>query len=159
MVSVDTLEDNTKFAKEHEADFPILADPSKDTAKAYGVIRTDVPPERQLAARWTYYIGPDGTILATGVPTAAETIMLERDMRLVALTQSRYHAASITCAEALGVLQRAKAEILVMHPGPINRGVEISPDVADGLESVILQQVTNGVAVRMALLYLIVGGN
>jgi aspartate carbamoyltransferase catalytic subunit len=56
-------------------------------------------------------------------------------------------------------LQRAKAEILVMHPGPINRGVEISPDVADGLESVILQQVTNGVAVRMALLYLIVGGN
>ena len=64
MVSVDTLEDNTKFAKEHEADFPILADPSKETAKAYGVIRTDVPPERQLAARWTYYIGPDGKILA-----------------------------------------------------------------------------------------------
>ena len=56
-------------------------------------------------------------------------------------------------------LRRAKAEILVMHPGPMNRGVEISPDVADGLESVILQQVTNGVAVRMALLYLIVGGN
>jgi aspartate carbamoyltransferase catalytic subunit len=56
-------------------------------------------------------------------------------------------------------LQRAKAEIVVMHPGPMNRGVEISPDVADGLESVILQQVTNGVAVRMALLYLIVGGN
>jgi dihydroorotase len=44
-----------------------------------------------------------------GVPTAAETIMLERDMRLVALTRSRYHAASITCAEALEVLQRAKA--------------------------------------------------
>ena len=64
MVSVDTLEDNTKFAKEHEADFPILADPSKDTAKTYGVIRTDVPPERQLAARWTYYIGQDGKILA-----------------------------------------------------------------------------------------------
>jgi peroxiredoxin Q/BCP len=64
MASVDTLEDNTKFAREHEADFPILADPSKETAKAYGVIRTDVPPERQLAARWTYYIGPDGKILA-----------------------------------------------------------------------------------------------
>jgi aspartate carbamoyltransferase catalytic subunit len=44
-----------------------------------------------------------------------------------------------------------------MHPGPMNRGVEIAPEVADGLESVILQQVTNGVAVRMALLYLIVG--
>jgi len=56
-------------------------------------------------------------------------------------------------------LRRAKADILVMHPGPMNRGVEIAPDVADGLESVILQQVTNGVAVRMALLYLIVGGS
>jgi peroxiredoxin Q/BCP len=64
MASVDTLDTNTKFAAEHEADFPILADPSKATAKAYGVIRTDVPPERQLAARWTFYIGPDGRILA-----------------------------------------------------------------------------------------------
>ena len=64
MVSVDTLEDNTKFAKENDADFPILADPSKETAKAYGVIRTDVPPEKQFAARWTYYIGPDGKIAA-----------------------------------------------------------------------------------------------
>ena len=64
MVSVDTLEDNTKFAKEHEADFPILADPAKDTAKLYGVIRTDVPPERQLAARWTFYVAPDGKIVA-----------------------------------------------------------------------------------------------
>jgi len=64
MASVDTLEDNTRFAKEHDADFPILADPSKETAKAYGVIRSDVPPEKQFAARWTYYIGPDGKILA-----------------------------------------------------------------------------------------------
>jgi peroxiredoxin Q/BCP len=64
MASVDTLEDNTKFAKEHDADFPILADPGKEAAKAYGVIRTDVPPERQLAARWTFYIAPDGKILA-----------------------------------------------------------------------------------------------
>src|SRR3979411_2409558 len=46
----------------------------------------------------------------TGVPTAAETIMLERDMRLVALTQSRYHAASLTCAESLEVLRRAKEQ-------------------------------------------------
>jgi peroxiredoxin len=64
MASVDTLDDNTKFAKEHDADFPILADPSKGTATQYGVIRTDVPPERQFAARWTFYIGPDGKILA-----------------------------------------------------------------------------------------------
>lgn len=52
----------------------------------------------------------------------------------------------------------AKDDVLVMHPGPINRGVEIAPDIADGPYSVILDQVTNGVAVRMALLYLLIGG-
>jgi len=52
----------------------------------------------------------------------------------------------------------AKPDVLVMHPGPLNRGVEIAPDVADGLNSVILQQVTYGVALRMALLYLLTGG-
>lgn len=55
-------------------------------------------------------------------------------------------------------LQRAHPEVLVMHPGPVNRGVELAPDVADGLSSVILGQVTNGVAVRMAALYLLSGG-
>jgi aspartate carbamoyltransferase catalytic subunit len=45
-----------------------------------------------------------------------------------------------------------------MHPGPINRGVEIDSDVADGTRSVILEQVTNGLAVRMAVLYLCAGG-
>ncbi|MBI3610042.1 MAG: aspartate carbamoyltransferase catalytic subunit [Nitrospirae bacterium] len=52
-------------------------------------------------------------------------------------------------------LALAKDDAMVMHPGPINRGVEISPDVADGLSSVILSQTTNGVAVRMAVLYLL----
>ena len=53
----------------------------------------------------------------------------------------------------------AKPDALIMHPGPINRGVEMSPDVADGEQSVILDQVTNGVAIRMALLYLVLGGD
>ncbi len=52
----------------------------------------------------------------------------------------------------------ARPGALVMHPGPMNRGVEISPEVADGVQSVISEQVTNGLAVRMALLYLLVGG-
>jgi aspartate carbamoyltransferase catalytic subunit len=52
----------------------------------------------------------------------------------------------------------ARPDVIVMHPGPINRGVEISPDIADGPHSVILDQVTNGVAVRMAILYLLTGG-
>jgi aspartate carbamoyltransferase catalytic subunit len=54
-------------------------------------------------------------------------------------------------------LRRAKPDVLVMHPGPMNRGVEIAQDVADGEHAVILEQVTNGVAVRMAVLYLLAG--
>jgi aspartate carbamoyltransferase catalytic subunit len=56
-------------------------------------------------------------------------------------------------------LRRANDGAIVMHPGPMNRGVEISSDVADGPASVILDQVTNGVAVRMAVLYLLAGGH
>ena len=54
-------------------------------------------------------------------------------------------------------LQNARPDIIVMHPGPTNRGVEVSAEVADGERSVILDQVTNGVAVRMAVLYLLLG--
>jgi aspartate carbamoyltransferase catalytic subunit len=55
-------------------------------------------------------------------------------------------------------VRRAASDAIVMHPGPINRGVEIMGEVADGSASVILEQVTNGVAVRMAVLYLLAGG-
>lgn len=54
-------------------------------------------------------------------------------------------------------MKAAKKDVLVMHPGPMNRGVEIASDVADGAQSVILEQVTNGLAVRMAVLYLLSG--
>ena len=54
-------------------------------------------------------------------------------------------------------LERAPRDLVIMHPGPMNRGVEIDSDVADGPHSVILEQVTNGVAVRMAVLYLLAG--
>jgi aspartate carbamoyltransferase catalytic subunit len=57
-----------------------------------------------------------------------------------------------------GLLEHAAADAIVMHPGPVNRGVELSPDIADGSRAVILDQVANGVAVRMALLYLVLGG-
>ena len=55
-------------------------------------------------------------------------------------------------------LERAPKDVLILHPGPMNRGVEIDSDVADGPHSVILNQVTNGVAIRMAVLYLLSGG-
>ncbi|NLL17484.1 MAG: aspartate carbamoyltransferase catalytic subunit [Clostridia bacterium] len=56
-------------------------------------------------------------------------------------------------------LKLAKPDALVLHPGPMNRGIEIASDVADGLQAAIEEQVTNGVAVRMAILYLLMGGN
>ena len=55
-------------------------------------------------------------------------------------------------------LQRAAPNAIVMHPGPMNRGIELSSELADGAQSLILDQVTNGVAVRMAVLYLLAGG-
>jgi aspartate carbamoyltransferase catalytic subunit len=55
-------------------------------------------------------------------------------------------------------VRRAQKDLLILHPGPMNRGVEIASEVADGPYSVILDQVTNGVAVRMAVLYLLLGG-
>jgi aspartate carbamoyltransferase catalytic subunit len=57
------------------------------------------------------------------------------------------------------VVRLAKPQVIILHPGPMNRGLEISSAVADGPYSVIMNQVTNGVAVRMALLYLLVARN
>jgi aspartate carbamoyltransferase catalytic subunit len=54
-------------------------------------------------------------------------------------------------------LSLAKGDVIVMHPGPMNRGIEITSEIADGPQSVILEQVTNGIAVRMAVMYLLSG--
>jgi thioredoxin-dependent peroxiredoxin len=65
MISVDDAETNKKFADQEQADFPMLSDPAKTVAQAYGVLSpapTD-PTRRQNARRWTFYIGPDGKIL------------------------------------------------------------------------------------------------
>jgi aspartate carbamoyltransferase catalytic subunit len=73
---------------------------------------------------------------------------------LVPSTKEYFHYYGLDAAK----LKYAKSDALVMHPGPMNRGVEIDSDVADGPHAVILDQVTNGVAVRMAVLYLLAGG-
>ena len=70
-------------------------------------------------------------------------------------TIREYHARFGLTGERM---KRAKKDVLILHPGPVNRGVEIASEVADGPYSVILDQVTNGVAVRMAILYLLLGG-
>ena len=62
MISVDTLEDNKAFAAKEHADFPMLANPDKKVALAYGVINPEAPPDRQFARRYTFYIDPTGKI-------------------------------------------------------------------------------------------------
>ena len=74
MASVDPVEQNKGFAEQEKADFPLLSDPSKETAKAYGVLN-----QNGMARRWTYYIGKDGKILGIDKevkpPTSAEDMV------------------------------------------------------------------------------------
>ena len=79
-------------------------------------------------------------------------IQLERQKKVLFSTLREYNLAYGVTRKILDGLNK---EIVIMHPGPINRGVEIDSDVADGKNSLILQQVENGVAVRMAVLYLL----
>jgi aspartate carbamoyltransferase catalytic subunit len=83
-------------------------------------------------------------------------LQLERQGRALFPTIREYSNLYALTADRLKL---ADSRALVMHPGPINRGVEIAPDVADSLSSVILDQVANGVAVRMAVLYLLSGAS
>ncbi len=89
----------------------------------------------------------------------ADAIMmlrLQRERLGQALLPSLREYARLFCLTAAR-LKLAKPEAIVMHPGPLNRGIEISPEVADSSAAVILDQVTNGVSVRMALMYLLSG--
>jgi len=81
-------------------------------------------------------------------------IQLERQNQVLFSSLREYNLAYGVSKKLLDSLQK---EIVIMHPGPINRGVEIDSDVADSSQSIILQQVENGVAVRMAVLYLLAG--
>ncbi|HEY7515433.1 MAG TPA: aspartate carbamoyltransferase catalytic subunit, partial [Vicinamibacteria bacterium] len=82
-------------------------------------------------------------------------VQLERMSGSYFPTTREYHARFGLTEERV---KRAGKDVLILHPGPMNRGVEIASEVADGPWSVILDQVTNGVAIRMAVLYLLLGG-
>ncbi len=82
-------------------------------------------------------------------------MQFERQQRTIFPSIREY--ASLYCLNEDNI-RLAADDVLVMHPGPINRGIEISPEIADSPRSAILEQVSNGVAVRMALLYLLAGG-
>ena len=81
-------------------------------------------------------------------------IQFERDQRSVFPSIAEYFRLYAMTQERI---EKAKNDLLVIAPGPINRGVELTPEVADGPNSAILDQVTNGLAVRMAVLYLVSG--
>jgi aspartate carbamoyltransferase catalytic subunit len=81
-------------------------------------------------------------------------IQLERQNQVLFSSLREYNLAYGVSKKLLDSIDK---EIVIMHPGPINRGVEIDSDVADSSQSIILQQVENGVAVRMAVLYLLSG--
>jgi len=114
-------------------------------------------------------IPPEITSLGVEISYDLDAVVGELDVinllriQLERQGSERYFPSIREYAELFGLtrerLERAgaKDDLLVMHPGPINRGVEITPEVADGSRSVILRQVTNGLAVRMAVLYLVSG--
>ena len=101
-----------------------------------------------------------------GVFEATHQVIEEQDvLNILRIQFERQHGAYFPSiheyAALYGIstarLRRARPDVLILHPGPMNRGVEIAAEVADGPHSVILHQVTNGVAVRMAVLYLLAG--
>jgi aspartate carbamoyltransferase catalytic subunit len=83
-------------------------------------------------------------------------LQLERQGRALFPSLREYFEVFALTEERLA---RAKDDVIILHPGPMNRGVEISSEVADGPYSVVLDQVANGVAVRMAVLYLLSAGS
>lgn len=111
-------------------------------------------------------IGPPGASIRRVF--RIEEALEDADVVLVLRVQTeRLHEPALPAADYILLyqlsaerLRLAKSDAIILHPGPMNRGVEITPEVADGPQSCVLEQVTNGIAVRMALLFLLlVGGS
>jgi aspartate carbamoyltransferase catalytic subunit len=112
-------------------------------------------------------VPPGLETLGVHVTTEVERAVADADVvMMLRIQQERMHGAFVpslreyfnTFGMTKERVAKAKPDVIIMHPGPMNRGVEIASDVADGPYSVILEQVANGVAVRMAVLYLLAGG-
>ncbi len=109
-------------------------------------------------------IGPPGAVIRC--TARIEDALEHADVILMLRVQSeRLHEPSLSLNDYILLyqlnaarLRRARPDAIVLHPGPLNRGIEISPEVADGPQSCVLEQVTNGLAVRMAILFLLIGG-
>ena len=132
------------------------------TGSVLGIAQTAVKPPA-AAARAPVAIGEFGVQVFPRIEEAIEWADALNILRLqLERMQGGYIPSLREYNRVFGVtrerLERAPRDLLILHPGPMNRGVEIDSDVADGPHSVILDQVTNGVAVRMAVLYLLAGG-
>ena len=129
------------------------------------VARSDIYALKKLQAKQIRVVGPK-TLLPTGANNLGiiafddlKTAIKDADIIIALRLQKERMANIINEADyskqyglTSEVLKAAKKSVLIMHPGPMNRGVEIASDVADGANSIVLQQVSNGVAVRMAIL-------
>jgi aspartate carbamoyltransferase catalytic subunit len=122
--------------------------------------RTLIPPDFEKLAD-----NREGTVLTT---TSVEDAIENADVLLMLRVQLEREASAFfpslrEYSYFYGLnakrLKLAKQDVIVIHPGPVNRGVEVASDVVDGPYSLIYEQVTNGVAIRMAVLYLIMGGS
>ncbi|MFO7665310.1 MAG: aspartate carbamoyltransferase catalytic subunit [Desulfobacterales bacterium] len=136
------------------------------------VARSDILGFTKMGA--DVVIGGPLTMIPTGIESLGATVALNSDdavrgadviimLRIQKERQQSFlYPSDREYSKVFGLnperLKKAKKDVLIMHPGPINRGVEISSEVADGPYSIILEQVTNGVSVRMALLFLVAGG-
>jgi aspartate carbamoyltransferase catalytic subunit len=137
------------------------------------VARSDAYALRALGAR-VIFCGPP-TLMPPGlsalgielVPKLRDAISQADAVMMLRLQLERMTAAYIPSGReysrlygvGLSQLEWMKPEAFILHPGPVNRGIELSPEVADGPRAVILDQVENGVAIRMAVLYLMAGGS
>ena len=109
-------------------------------------------------------IGPDGARIRRVF--RIEEALQDTDVVLALRVQNeRLHEPALSLNDYILLYQlsaermrHAKADAIVLHPGPLNRGIEITPEVADSAQSCVLEQVTNGIAVRMALLFLLAAG-
>jgi aspartate carbamoyltransferase catalytic subunit len=136
------------------------------------VLRSNVLLLTQLGAQ--VWVGGPRTLVPVGIEQMGVRVSTDVDeavadadvIMMLRIQQERMNGAFFpSLREYFNVfgmttarVARAKPDVIIMHPGPMNRGVEIASDVADGPYSVILEQVANGVAVRMAVLYLLAGG-
>jgi aspartate carbamoyltransferase catalytic subunit len=157
--------------RQHKKSFDSLSDAIVGDIRHSRVARSDIQAMKTLGTTDIRLIAPDTLHYKEETPGLERFDNLEEGIEgadvimSLRLQKERMIAADIpyeqTYFDAFGIttqnLKLAKPDAIVMHPGPVNRGIELSSEVADGPQSVILQQVTNGIAVRMAVMEILAG--